>query len=98
MSNGHQCPRGPSTSRPDDSNWQQAGLGNFQARQLANAVARLATYERPEKLLNGRNSYSKTDPDATFMRMKDGQLLPAYTIIDGSENQFIVNYTIDQTL
>ena len=33
----------------------------------------------------GRNSYSKTDPDATFMRMKDdhmgnGQLKPGYNV------------------
>ena len=77
---------------------QQAGKGKSQARQLAKDGAKLATYEQQEKLLNGRNSYSKTDPDATFMRMKDGQLLPAYTIIEGSENQFIVNYTIHQTL
>ena len=77
---------------------QQAGKGKSQARQLAKDGAKLATYEQQEKLLNGRNSYSKTDPDATFMRMKDGQLLPAYNIIEGSENQFIVNYTIHQTL
>ena len=76
---------------------KQASKAKSQARQLAKDGAKLATYEQQEKLLNGRNSYSKTDPDATFMRMKDGQLLPAYTIIEGSENQFIVNYTIHQT-
>ena len=76
---------------------QQARKGKSQANQLAKDGAKLATYEQQEKLLNGRNSYSKTDPDATFMRLKDGQLLPAYNIIEGSENQFIVNYTIHQT-
>ena len=40
-------------------------------------------YEEQEKLLGDRNSYSKTDPDATFMRMKEdhignGQLMPGY--------------------
>lgn len=29
----------------------------------------LEKYEKQEKLLAGRNSYSKTDIDATFMRM-----------------------------
>ena len=76
---------------------QQARKGKSQARQLAKHGDKLATYEQQEKLLNGRNSYSKTDPDATGMRMKDGQLLPTYNIIEGSENQFIVNYTIHQT-
>ena len=45
----------------------------------------------------GCQSCSKTDPDATFMALKDGQLLPASNIIEGSENQLIVNYTIHQT-
>lgn len=46
-----------------------------------------------------RNSMSKTDPDATFMRMKDdhmknGQLKPAYNIQIGTENQFVLNFSI----
>ena len=76
---------------------QQTPKGKSQANQLAKHGAKLGTYEQQEKLLNGRQSYSKTDPDATFMPLKDGQLLPAYNIIEGSENQFIVNYTIHQT-
>ena len=63
-----------------------------------NFVENLEKYEEQEKILNGRNSYSKTDPDATFMRMKDdhmqnGQLKPGYNVQISSENQFIVNYT-----
>src|SRR5690606_7545472 len=54
-------------------------------------------YEQQERILGGRNSYSKTDHDACFMRMKDGQFLPAYNVIQGTENQFIVNYTISQS-
>ena len=41
-----------------------------------------------------RNSYSKTDPDATFMRMKkdymgNDQLLPAYNIQIGVADEYI---------
>ncbi len=66
-----------------------------------NFVENLEKYEEQEKILNGRNSYSKTDPDATFMRMKDdhmqnGQLKPGYNVQISSENQFIVNYTLHQ--
>jgi hypothetical protein len=48
-----------------------------------------------------RNSYSKTDPDATFMRMKEdhmrnGQLKPAYNVQISTENQFITHYGIYQ--
>ena len=56
-------------------------------------------YERQEALLGERNSYSKTDTDATFMRMKEdhmlnGQLKPGYNVQISTSNQFIVNYTI----
>ena len=63
---------------------------------------RLKRYKEQEKLLGKRNSYSKTDPDATFMRMKGdrmakAQLKPAYNVQVSSNKQFIVNYSIHQT-
>lgn len=62
---------------------------------------KLREYEMQEQKLNGRNSYSKTDEDATFMRMKDdhmknGQLKPGYNLQIGTQDQFIINYTIHQ--
>jgi transposase len=62
----------------------------------------LNKYEQQEKILNGRNSYSKTDHDASFMRMKEdhmlnGQLKPAYNLQVSSNNQYIVNYSLHQT-
>jgi len=61
----------------------------------------LEKYEEQEKILDQRNSYSKTDTDATFMRMKEdhmlnGQLKPGYNAQISTENQIIVNYTIHQ--
>jgi len=48
-----------------------------------------------------RNSSSKTDKEATFMRMKEdhmknGQLKPAYNVQISTENQFITHYGIYQ--
>jgi len=48
-------------------------------------LPRQQKYEDQERKLAGRNSYSKTDVDATFMRMKDdymrnGQLKPGYNL------------------
>ncbi len=45
---------------------------------------------------HGRNSYSKTDLQATFMRMKDdhmmnGQLKPAYNLQVAVENYFVIH-------
>ena len=51
----------------------------------------------------GRNSYSKTDMEATFMRMKDdhmknGQLKAAYNVQIAVENDFIVHaFSNDRT-
>lgn len=63
--------------------------------------AALDKYENQEKILGDRSSYSKTDPDATFMRMKDdpmgnGQLKAAYNIQMSTSNQGIVNYGVYQ--
>lgn len=62
----------------------------------------LQKYDEQEKILDGRNSYSKTDRDATFMRMKEdhmlnGQLKPAYNVQISTNGQFITNYTIHQS-
>jgi hypothetical protein len=64
-------------------------------------LPRQKKYEEQEKLLAGRNSYAKTDHDATFMRMKEdhmlnGQLKPGYNVQIGTENQFVVGYSIHQ--
>jgi hypothetical protein len=59
-------------------------------------LPKLEEYEEKLKILGDRNSYSKTDKDATFMHMKDdhtgkGQLKPAYNLQIGTENQYIVH-------
>lgn len=64
-----------------------------------NWPANTAKYNEQEKILNGRNSYSKTDKDATFMRMKEdhmlnGQLKPGYNVQVSSEEQYVLNYTL----
>lgn len=65
------------------------------------ALPKLQKYEQQLATLGDRNSYSKTDPDATFMRMKDdhmknGQLKPAYNIQISTENQFLTNFSLHQ--
>ncbi len=52
-------------------------------------------YEYYLKKLQNRNSLSKTDNDATFMRLKDdymrnGQLKPAYNVQAAVENEYII--------
>lgn len=60
---------------------------------------KMREYEDKLETLGERNSFSKTDPDATFMRMKEdamnnGQTKPGYNVQIATENQFITNYGI----
>lgn len=64
-------------------------------------LPRLARYEQQKACFGDRNSYSKTDPDATFMRMKEdhmknGQLKPGYNVQMATENQFVLFYSLHQ--
>ena len=65
------------------------------------SVPRMNRYREQLETMGPRNSYSKTDPDATFMRMKEdamlnGQLKPGYNVQISTENQFITNFGIYQ--
>jgi hypothetical protein len=56
-------------------------------------IPELQEYEKQLKIPANRNSCSKTDKAATFMRMKDehmknSQLKPACNVQTGTENQF----------
>ena len=62
-------------------------------------LPRKRKYEKAKRVCGRRNSYSKTDPDATFMRMKEdhmrnGQLKPGYNVQIGTENGFVVGYDL----
>lgn len=61
----------------------------------------MAKNEQKVKILGQRRSYSKTDPDATFMPMKEdpkgkGQLKAGYNFQISTSDQFILNYSVHQ--
>ena len=61
------------------------------------SVPKMKEYEEKLEIVGDRGSYSKTDNDATFMRMKEdamnnGQTKPGYNVQIATENQFITNY------
>ncbi len=67
-----------------------------------NWTKKLSEYDEKEEILKGRKSYSKTDKEATFMRMKDdhmmnGQLKPGYNLQASTSGHYLVNYTLGQT-
>ena len=63
---------------------------------LESYLNRLKKYNQQIHICAERNSYSKTDHDASFMRMKEdhmlnGQLKPAYNVQIAVENYFIIH-------
>ena len=62
-------------------------------------LTRLERYEQQEATFGSRNSFSKTDTDATFMRMKEdhmrnGQLKAGYNVQMGTERRYILHWSI----
>lgn len=62
-------------------------------------IERQMKYSEYNKIFDGRNSFSKTDTDATFMHMKDdhmrnAQLKPGYNIQIGVEGGYVVGVDI----
>ncbi|GAA4060968.1 hypothetical protein GCM10022410_05040 [Amphibacillus indicireducens] len=56
-------------------------------------------YEEANELFDGRNSFSKTDTDATFMCMKEDpmknrELKPGYNLQVASSNQYVIDFDI----
>lgn len=81
----------------------EKGICDKRLRKAVNEVReehapKMKEYEDKLETLGDRNSYSKTDPDASFMRMKEdamnnGQTKPGYNIQISTENQFITHYS-----
>ncbi|EXN96333.1 IS1182-like element IS1182 family transposase, partial [Staphylococcus aureus] len=68
-----------------------------QKKRFDDFAQRKMSYEEQLVIMGVRNSFSKTDHDATFMRMKEdhmlnGQLKPGYNIQLATENQFALAY------
>jgi hypothetical protein len=83
--------------------------GDPKDKKLAKAVRKLEKdclprqkkYEEQEEILGDRNSYSRTDEDATFMQMKGeprgkAHPKPGYNIQIGTEGQFVVGFSVHQ--
>lgn len=95
--------RQPSSILP--GSWRKSWQSNPQpgAGRKRKPGDKLAEYEQHLKTLGDRNSYSKSDPLATFMRMKEdamnnGQTKPGYNLQIRTESQFITDFSCSPTL
>lgn len=60
-------------------------------------LPKVQKYEEQGQIHQARGSYSKTDHDATFLPMKNQEILPGYQILAGTQNQYVLNYSIHQS-
>lgn len=84
---------------PDERKQNRRRLKKHHRKVSQDFLPRKQKYKEQLEILEERNSYSKTDTDATFMRMKDdhmmnGQLKAGYNLQIGTENQFVLHYEI----
>ena len=80
---------------------QQRRTVKSQKRKLDKRRDKMREHQAQQAIYDQRNSYSKTDHDATFMRVKEdpmqnGQLKPAYNVQIATSNQFITGYRLFQ--
>ena len=82
----------------------EVGIGDKALRKSVRtvkeeSVPKMKEYEEKLEILGDRNSYSKTDHDASFMRMTEdamnnGQTKPGYNVQISTENQFITHFSM----
>ena len=65
-------------------------------KKLSQKQQKINGYQKQIETAGQRSGYSKTDRDATAMRMKNDELLPAYNVVAGCEDQFIVHVSLHQ--
>ena len=78
---------------------RRRGLKKLLHKLRKDYVPRMKKYEEAKAIFAGRNSYSKTDHDATFMHMKEdhmrnGQLKPGYNIQVSTTDQYVVDFAL----
>ena len=80
---------------------QKCRMFRSKKRKLVERRDKMWEYQDQQSIYGQRNSYSKTDYDATFMRVKEdtmqnGQLKPAYNLQIATSGQFITGYQLFQ--
>uniref|UniRef100_UPI002674B50D IS1182 family transposase n=6 Tax=Bacteroides TaxID=816 RepID=UPI002674B50D len=89
-------------SEPEPMDKEQKKVRREQKKQIKELEKhrdKLEEYDSRLEQIGERNSMSKTDPDATFMRMKEdamnnGQTKPGYNLQLSAENQFITDFAL----
>ena len=65
-------------------------------KKVTEQQEKIEKYEGQLQISGQRSGYSKTDTEATAIRMKNEELLPAYNILASSEDQYIMAVSVHQ--
>lgn len=72
-------------------------IGEKLKKEVTKLQDKIGKYDRQIDRCGPRSGYNKTDIDATAMMMKNKvEILPAYNVLAGSENQYITGVSIHQ--
>lgn len=83
----------------DKESQEEVRAKKRQLKELEQHCNKLNEYDQRLEQIGKRNSMSKSDPDATFMRMKEdamnnGQTKPGYNLQISTEQQFITDFSL----
>jgi len=78
------------------SSGREKRKANSLKKKLEKEAHKIDKYESQLEIAQQRSGYSKTDPDASVMMMKNEEFLPAYNVLASSEDQFITGVTVHQ--
>lgn len=66
-------------------------------KKLQQAQSKISKYDQQMEMAGTRSGYNKTDTDASAMMMKNKvEILPAYNVLAGCEEQFITGVSVHQ--
>ena len=65
-------------------------------RKVEQQTQKIEKYESQLEIAQQRSGFSKTDTEASVMKMKNEEFLPAYNVLASSEDQFITAVTVHQ--
>ena len=75
---------------------REKGKQQTRIKKVRKHAKKLQSYEDQLDILGDRNSFSKTDHDATFMRMKNDELKPGYNIQAGTQDSYVTGFSVSQ--
>jgi len=80
----------------ETTNYRQKRKAASLKKKVEEQTQKIEKYESQLEIAQQRSGFSRTDTDASVMKMKNEEFLPAYNVLASSEDQFITAVTVHQ--